>query len=84
MHCLSRYDLNHLESSERTQIKLQNDHSSPEIPHESCAMKFTANSRASFLTLRVAQREFGKTIAILKNPVKKISQRNLVKRHEPG
>ena len=26
MHCLSRYELNHLESSGRTQIKLQNDH----------------------------------------------------------
>ena len=37
MHCLSRYEALELESSENTQIKAQNDRSSPEISHESRA-----------------------------------------------
>ena len=31
-------DMKHLESSESSQIKSQNDRTSPEIPHDSCAI----------------------------------------------
>ena len=32
--CIVYQEMKHLESSESTQIKSQNDHPSPEIPHE--------------------------------------------------
>ena len=42
-------DMKHLESSESSQIKSQNDRTSPEIPHA------TAAQFRGFVTLRVAQ-----------------------------
>ena len=46
-------DVTHLESSESSQIKSQNDRTSPEIPH-STAVQFRGYPR-EFVTLRVAQ-----------------------------
>ena len=47
--CIAYQYMKHLESSESTRIKSQNDRPSPEIPYKSCGL------RSKFVTLRVAQ-----------------------------